>query len=352
MGKGMRPTLLLASTVLLLTACIPPTLGDDVVDEPGTDPGPQTEPLPSLRTDGTYTLDTTLDVQAAAVLPQTAYDAVETIRGLRDEPGRTLFDLAEQAGVPAVGELRAALPGALESRLYGWIDDELATYTHGDGPVATALDGVIMVCETSLAEVQLSSELAIDGTTATHRLREVGFSIDGLELRYDLGNLEGLPLALEAAVAATVVSDGRVTQLTLGRHAFGLPIGQLAMAAIEDVLRLRYGADLRGVLGLLVDCPELAANVADRCYLGVCVGNEAQLITICEGGLDHLADELRGQVTALDFEAITLHGGTAQLTDGATSDGVADAVVGGVWTADLDAGMGPRRAPGTFTGGR
>jgi hypothetical protein len=353
-GPTMRPTLLLASTALLMAACIPPNLADDVVEEPGADPDsePAPDPVPAIATDGAYAIESTLDVQAAAVLPQTAYDAVQTLRGLRDEPGRTLFDLAEEAGVPAVEEIRAALPSSLESRLYGWIDGELATYTHGDGPVATAIDDVLTICETPLAEVELASDLTITGATATHRLREVGFAIDGLVLRYDLANLDGLPLALQATVAATVISDGPVAQLTLSRHAFGLPFGQLALTAIEDVLQLRYGTDLRGVIGLLIDCPALAADVADQCYYGVCVGHEAQLLAVCEGGLDRLADKVRDELLAYDFDAITLHAGTAQLSDGATVDGVADAVVGGVWTADLDAGMGPRAAPGTFAGGR
>ncbi len=345
----MRPTLLIASTALLMTAaCISPTLGDDVVEEPTPTP----EPTPALIADGIFAIESTLDVQAAAVLPQTAYDAVETLRGLREEPGRTLFDLAEDAGVPAVSEIRSALPSSLESRLYGWIDDELATYTHGDGPVATAIDGVLTVCETSLAEVHLSSELAIDGGSATHSLRAVGFAIDGVELRYDLANLDGLPLALEATFAATVAGDGTVSHLTLGSHAFGVPFGALALTAIEDVLQLRYATDLRGVLGMLVDCPALAADVADHCVYGYCVGHEMELRSVCEGGLDHLATWLRAELTAIRFDAITLRAGTAQLGDSAPVDGLADTVAGGVWTADLDVGMGPRAAPGTFAGDR
>jgi hypothetical protein len=314
---------------------------------------PPPPPPPPLATEGAYRVESTLDIQAAALLPQTAYDAVDTIRGLRDNPGETLFDLAEQAGVPAVDTLRDALPSALESRLYTWIDDQLASYTHGGGPIATAIDLVLTLAETSIAQLRLESELTIEGDTATHRLDEIVFAFEGAEVHVELADFAAV-LDLEASPAATCTPDdgGDTAQLALGAHAFGIPYGELALAAIDDVLVMEFGTDLRGTLGLLVDCPSLAADIADRCYWGVCVGHEDLLLQICEGALDYAADEIRERVAAVRFDAISLDAGTATMLDGTPDDNVADELASGVWTARIDAGMGPRTAPGTFTGSR
>lgn len=345
-------------SMTLLTACAVDTdTTSDGVGDDETDPTPEQEeeqdppPPPPLATDGAYRVDSTLDIQAAALLPQPAYDAVETIRGLRDMPGQTLFDLAESAGVPAVEEIRDALPWALESRLYGWIDTQLASYTHGDGPIAVAIDTVLTLAETSIAELRLQSELTLAGGTATHRLDTIVFAYEDHEVSQELAGFSTV-LDLEGNPAATCTPDGGEAELALGAHGFGIPYGELALAALDDVLTAEFGTDLRGTLGLLVSCPALAADIADRCYWGQCVGHETELLAICEGALDYLADQIHARIAAVRFDAISLDAGTARMLDGASADNVADELAGGVWTARIDAGMGPRSAPGTFTGAR
>ena len=73
---------------------------------------------------------------------------------------------------------------------------------------------------------------------------------------------------------------------------------------------------------------------------------------MCEAGLDEAAAQIRARFAAARFDALTLHAGAATLRDGAPADGVASTIEGGVWTAELDAGFGPRPAPATFTGAR
>lgn len=329
----MRSTRL--ASFLLLGACAAHPTPDPV------EPEPHPEPAPAFVCDGTYWVETRLDLQAAALLPQPAYDIVELMRGLRDEPGRTLFDLAEQAGVPAVDEVRAALPSSLEDKVYEWIDGRLAGNAQ--------LDRIVTIVETSIGELHLATELDVAGGAARHDLREVGFAIAGYDARVDVS---GLPLVdLSATPAVTITAADGAATLALGAHAYGLPYGELLLDAVEDVVVAEYGVDLRGALGLVVDCPALAAWVADRCYLGVCVGHEAELRAICEGGLDHAAAELRARVEAIRFDAITLDAGAATLLD-TDADGAADTIADGTWTAHIDAGMGPRLAPGTFTGAR
>jgi len=352
----MQPTLVLAAALLTASACLPPT-GDTGDDAPPADPDPDPHPLPPpppppLTCSGTYALRSVLDLQAAAVLPQPLYDTVDTLRGLRDEPGRTLFELAEAAGVPYVDTLRDALPDAVESRLYGWIDAHLAGVTYGGGPVADAIDQVVTAAETVLADIRLDSELDLAAPSSTHHLRAVAFAMAGGEVRFDLAAAEELPLALSVAVATQIDASPAQAQLALGDHAFGFAYGELAYAAIETAVQARYGTDVRGLLAAAIDCPTLATAIAGRCVLGQCVGHATELRAICDAGVDYIADELRAHFAEARFDAVALHAGSATLVDGDTADGRADVIDGGVWTAEIDAGLGPRAAPGTFTGAR
>ncbi len=346
----------LCSSLFATTACVAADDdiedGDDVVTDPSTDPTPTPDPEPEpqpLTAESAYQIDSALDVQAAVVMPQSVYDGVDLLRGLRDNPGETLFDLAEEAGVPAVEEIRSALPSAVEDQLYGWIDGYVQQITTGDGTVAVVIDGIVDASETVLARCELMSELALDAGVATHRLTSIGFDVAGNAMSYDLA---GWPTAIvEDTAPATVSGVGADTTLSIGDHTFGLPYGELALRAIEDALVAQRGTDLRGTLGALVDCPTLAATIADKCVWGACVGHETELNEVCEGALDYAVEEIRARFAAARFDAIALHTGTATMVDD-DGDGRAERLANGVWTAELDASMGPRPAPATFTGAR
>lgn len=318
----------LAYAVLLLTsACAARPDDDDTVGGPDTDPTPAPDDPPAPAVAPSYSIASSLDVQAAVALPQNVYDAIDLLRGLRDAPGETMFDLAETAGVPAVGTIRDALPSTVENKLYGWIDGYAMPHT-------AALDPIIDASELSLGSCELTSTLTLEGGVATHRLDTIGFAALGYAASYDL---DAIPSVITTDVAPyTTAGD----QLAIGDHTFGLPYGELALRAIEDALVAQRGTDLRGTLGALLDCPALAATIADKCVLGVCVGHEAQLLSVCEGALDYAVGELRAKFIDARFDAIALHAGTATIVDGG--------LTGGVWTAELDAGLGARPAPATF----
>jgi hypothetical protein len=309
------------------------------------------QPPAELAIDGVYALESTLTVEAAALLPGSAYEAVQTLEGLRDHPAETLFDLAEQAGVPAVGTLRDALPSALESRINGWIDDEIRGLTTGDGSLALVIDGVVTIAHAEVGLVRLGSRLVLDDGRAVHRLDTVGLDVLGRAMAFDVAPLAAIGAELEVPVTAAIVHQGGAATVTLGAHGFGLPYGRIAWRALDELVIDRYGRDLRALLGDQVQCDAIAAAVADRCLLGVCVGHESELRAICEAGLDRAVAELQQRVEAQTIEPVALDAGQATLADGAPRDGHASTIEG-TWDARLDLGQGLRPAPATFTGSR
>jgi hypothetical protein len=117
------------------------------------------------------------------------------------------------------------------------------------------------------------------------------------------------------------------------------------VAALDASLRQRYGHDLRGTVGLLIDCRALAASVAHECAGPLCVGHEDDLRSVCEGALDELADQVRERLLEHDFKAVHFASGTADFT-------APDRLDGGVWKASVNLGQGERTVAGRFSGVR
>jgi hypothetical protein len=331
---GLSASLLAAS----LTGCLLASSEDgdgrpvpDPVEQPPVPPGPVPSPLPS----GTYRMTSQIDLTVEGVLPEPAAQMVATLRDFSTQPAHTLLDLADEAGVPAVAELRAALPDALESRLEGWIDEEIAKLEISGVPVTTLAGGLASASEQALTRMELQSELVLGDGGATHRLTKVS-TLAGSRW------LGSLPDEVVRASAAMTASP---TLLTLGDHQFGIAYGTYVWSAMEEVSSWLSGGSLRSTLGAGVNCPALAARIADKCVLGVCIGHTAALTQICERGLDEVVDRARTKVSAIRFTALRLASGSATPSDHASS-------LSGDWNAELDAGMGLRHAPATFSARR
>jgi hypothetical protein len=338
----MRGTTSLAFAILSFTsACAIDLRADD--DAPGDD---TTQPPPANATaQGVYQVRSVFDITAAAVLPEPAYQVVETLHDFSTAPAHTLIDLADAAGVPAVSELRAALPDSLESRLEGWIDDQIATVKIDGVPVTQVAGELAALAETSLTQFAVESTLDVQGARATHRLSKLDFTPAGLDAKLAL---DGLPDDIIAAQPTAACAHGA---LSLGDHRFGLPYGRYAWQALEAVVTAQYGAGVRDLLGAAVNCPAIATAIANKCLLGVCVGHRTELLEICEAGLDEVVGIARAKVEAQRFDAIHLAAGTAALA-GVTADGTAARLERGTWTAEIDASQGLRPVPATFAGAR
>lgn len=341
-------SLVLVSGCILHTSDRDPAGGPGTPSGPGNPSGPGTPPPPPVA-DGAYAVRSHVEITIEALLPAPAADLVDTLRDFSQAPAHTLIELAEDAGVPAVGTLRALLPDVLESKLEGWIDAEIAKLTVGGVPVPQLAATLVAYAETALTQVGLDSTLTIDGDVATHRLTSLDLSPAGLDTQLALGDLPGE--IVEETAAATTTTTATRTTLSLGDHGFSVAYGEYAWQALEAKFVADHGAGIRATLGAAVNCPLVASRVASKCVLGVCVGHAAELTSVCERGLDEVVTRAHAKLATFRFDALRFASGTATLVDD-DDDRVADRMTGGVWTAEINAGMGLRHAPATFTATR
>ncbi len=336
---GMRSTL--ASLLTLVCACGISGSGSGGDGEGGT---PE-NPVPAKT--GPYAVVNKIDFTVEAVLPPQVELVVVTLREFSTNPARTLISVAEQQGVPAVGTLYNALPSVLRTRLEGWINDEIAKVKIAGQPVTAYTAQLAGLAETALTDFHVDSELAITDTTATHRLTALDLTPTGLvDLRIPIGGLAGDLLTDSTEID---VADGGA--LVIGEQAFGLHYGEYAWQGIEAVSTALFGGDVRTTLGRAINCANLAATIANKCVLGVCVGHETELAGVCDGGLDALVNLAHDRLAALRIDALHFASGGARLVDD-DGDGVGDRIIDGVWDAEMNLGLGLRHAPATFTGAR
>jgi len=306
----------------------------------GSGSGSAQPPVPVAS--GAYYVRSDIDLTVEALLPEPVENIVVTLRDFSLTPAQTLFDLAEDIGVPAVGEIRAALPSYVEDKLEGWLDTEINKVTVGGVPVPQVAGNIAALAETALTKFAVDSELTITGSTATHTLKTLDLTPAGINVQVEL---ETLPTEIISATPSCSSSMGTVA---LGDHTYGLQYGEYMWRAINLAVTAQYGTDVHGVIADAVNCPAIAQTVAAKCYLGVCVGHEAALTEICEAGVNEVVERVHDKFSAMRFDAIHFAAGTATLVD-ANHDGDAEAMTMGVWTAEINAGMGLRHVPATFT---
>jgi hypothetical protein len=320
-------------------------------DSTPTGSGSPDDPEPAaLRLAATpYALRSHFDLSAEAVLPDQAEQVVAVLRELSSNPARALLSHADDAGVPAVELLYAALPGPLADRLEGWINDEIARAVIGNVPVTVFAGQLAALADTALGGFDLTSELTVRGELAVHRLTAIELpdptQETGRTIAIAIGELPA-PVSDVLTQAPELSVDPR-RGLALGEQHFGLDYGEYAWQAVEAATRARSGRGVRTALGDAIACPALAAAVANHCLLGVCVGHAAELTDACEAGLDALVDAAHERLAELRFEFLHLASGHARLVD-RDGDGIAELIADGTWQAELDLGAGLRRAPARF----
>jgi hypothetical protein len=282
---------------------------------------------------GTYAVRSTFDLTIEALLPERIYSMVTTMRAFSQNPAQTMFDVAEDAGVPAVATIRDALPSYLEDKLEGWINDEINKVTINGVSIPQHAANIVALAETSLGKFAVTSTLTVNGQSATHALGMLDLSPVGLAMQFPLA---ALPSNVSVATATCGSNDGT---FSIGAHGYSIQYGEYVWQAIDAKV------DVRGSLGAAVNCPTLATTISNKCVFGVCVGHKAELTEICERGLDEIVDRVHDEFTAYRFDLLQLDAGTATLAADSNS-------MTGTWTAQINAGQGLRNAPATFTAAR
>lgn len=318
----------------------------------GTDPygeglGDPENPVPQQSSEGPYAVANRVDFTVEAILPAQLAFTVETLRAFSENPASALFDLAEAKGVPAVGLIRAALPGVLEDKLEGWINDALDKPKIAGKTIRQYAGEIAHLAEFALTNFQIDSEMTIDGYDVTHTFTALDLSPTGIiDVRIPIGGLSADILTQHPTL--TVAEGGAIA---FGDQHFGLQYGEYAWQGVQAASTALFGGDIRTVLGNAVNCTALAHSIADKCVLGACVGHETELTSICTGGLDALVDFAHERFAEHRLDAFQFASGTARLVDD-DGDGVGDRIVDGEWDAKMNLGQGLRHAPATFTGER
>jgi hypothetical protein len=313
----IRRAALAAVLLALVPAC----------DEDRADINPD-PPLSDVVAAGRYELTMHFhDFLPLQALPDAALDSVGLLWQLHEKPGSTLIARLDDAGDPIVGEVLGQVPDALRDQVPGWMDDAILTAVYGDQPVAVRLGAIYTMADSALEGFDIDSTLTL-GDDPVHQLRTIHFAFGDRDI--------AVPFPDDArARARCQTTRDEWAQLHLEDHHFGLDYGALFDRALDQALVETYGADVRGTLGMLVDCDAVAANVAARCVSGECVGHESELRALCVAGLDATAAELHTLARSIGIVRLELTLGRAWLDDGVPADGVGDDLRAGFFNAYL-----------------
>ncbi len=339
------------ATTVLIAAC-----------DPAVDPPPPAAHDP-VALSGTYQVTSDFQVPATVAAPGPLGDALRLLHEMNVNPGGAILTMAEIAGVPAVGDLRAVLPQSLEDQLTGWMNQYLDTATvNGVSPhdEIVALDEQV---RSVLLDWDLRSTLDLPvSAPGTHAPDALVFGAGGnpVVVPVDLT----APVTAGTGVSATVSwpSGGGSPTVTIGEHAMGIPFGHYALIAIDVITEAEFGTPGVGAaLHAIVDCAGMAASVAAQCtgpsWARVCVGHETELTAVCEGGLDAVAAKLEEKILGIDYQAIHFVSGIATVegvsVDETTSTATATVLSNGTWTSTIDLAQGGTEdATATFTATR
>jgi hypothetical protein len=335
---------LVVVTVLFATACSftsasAPGLMNSDGDGSGINPGGDDDGSNSPKT-GPFAIISTIDLTVEAVLPDQAEAIVAVLRELSTNPAHALILAASEAGVPAVNTLYGLIPGVIKDHLEGWINDEVANVKVAGQPITAYAGDLADLADTAYSQFAVDSTMQIDATSATHTLTAIDFAPAGLDAKIAIS---GLASELLTQTPTVTLTEGGA--ITFGEQHFGFNYGDYAWAAVNAVVTAEFGTDIHDTLSNAMNCPQLAQSVADKCLLGICVGHEGELQSICQGGLDAVVDAVHQQFSAQRLEAFHYISGMAQFAD-------ADHLADGAWNAELDLGLGLRHAPATFVGSR
>jgi hypothetical protein len=311
-------------------------------------PAQDAAPARPLEPAGTYELVSTYSLAAPPDAAASVLDELLAATDGPDDPSRYLIDLM----IAKLPEGRArTYATALAPYVAAYVNDRLAE-------VAPRFSAGVRALSVGLSRIAhrfgTLDELAIDASSDTAGTmaeatsgasrRAAWRTVTGL--RFDLVqepdassgaeapstsvDVHFAPLGMPDTAAATqVVHVGR--SLLIDRHAIALPYTALLrlgfdFAVVPSVVAGTH--DLARALGVLVDCDQLGALVAD--WVGI--GSPSFYAGGCTLGLTALAARVYARIDAIDATSVALElAGTVHAAD-ANEDAQLDTLSAGTWT--------------------
>lgn len=315
---------------------------------PAIEVGPP-QPVPLF---GTFAVRSPFDISASAAAPGPVRDAIDVVHVFVVNPGEAIIDFADQAGVPAAAALREALPSVLMGQLTEWMNTYIKSAGSNGVVPYDRLAWLDVTVRNLLLIWTLESRLAQPFVgSGTHTPRTLVFADPaGAPLPYALDSDLLTPATNVTSVLSWNSGAAGPASATISDHTFAMPFGRYASPALNRVLLARYGTpNVAAYLSDAVGCAGMATYVASQCVSLVCVGHEADLSNLCEGGLAEGARQIDARIQAIDFRAIRLQRGMATAVGAEiTNPQKTSALRDGVWTTTVDFGNGPEPANATF----
>jgi hypothetical protein len=325
---------LAAVVVASLAACAaedsaPWTYGDGL--------GTPENPIPEDNV--SYVVTSKIDFTQNGTTPPDVAATIAGCKSFAQNPARTLLQMADAT---AVQQLKSAIGTTLSNNLEGYINTEVDKARIATKTMRQFSTDVASITETSLTKFYLDSSLSMTPAKTTHVLTDLNFKPASVDLIVLIGGVAADKLTQTPTLAVAPAGA-----MTLGEQKFGLAFGDHAWSGVNLASTTIFGAGVQMTFQTGINCAALAKAVAARCS-GSCVGHESELRAICDGGTAKLVGDLREHVAAFHLNLFRLASGTAKLLD-ENLDGLADRIVDGTWSVELDLGTGVRQATAAFT---
>ncbi|HKE20136.1 MAG TPA: hypothetical protein VKB80_34920 [Kofleriaceae bacterium] len=292
---------------------------------------------------GQYQLSSMMDLTSTSVADNLVPSAVSVLNQLAANPADTLINLLEAANIPIVDDLLGLLPLDLLDPFQNFVDEFILNRVVGGLALTQQLLGLVDEVTNVLTQFQLLTVLDLahldpggGATSASHRLAGLSLPFRGQNIVVDTPDIVD-QITAATGVGCSIALSGDEGHIEVGDHAFGLPLGDLVLDGLDQVLASGGSlSGLRDTLGALVGCSEMADEVSQKCLAAplLCIGHRDEIEQFCEAGLDQVVAQLEDRVAAINFAEIRFQSGDADMLDSETAsadDGIMDLLEQGSW---------------------
>lgn len=326
----IKTPLLVAPLALLLACASDPAGGPGESGPNGNDNGGGGDDVTtSTRLAGNYEVTSTYRLADNANLPSVVTNVVVPLSNLSENPTGTIIDLVKSTNTPAATVLNA-IPGPLLSVFESTMNNLIENKLYENVPVLEQITSYTDLVAGMLVNFDVVTELEIGeadeagNANATHSLVGITFDRNGTNTHVNTPELlDTLTLARDVSVHAEF--SGVTSSIDIGDHGLHLPLGEFAVYGVNAAIAATTDfEDIGDALGGIVNCEGIAGQIGDLCIGFVCVANESQLQSICETGLDLVAQQVENRIKAIDVAELRMSSGQADIRASAKNDSTED----------------------------